>query len=145
MSKTSFFRAARVLVVVWPLIWTANVFANDCQKLTVEDGHGSVGRDNVSEKHVHADSHNHDHDGEELSAHDKETRSCCCEKLTAPAAAIWHVASALSESRSHAQPELTLQTGVSTLLPAVKLVRAYSQPPPRSRTPLFLLHLRLLN
>ena len=147
MGKTSFMRIARALVVIWPLIWTANVFANDCQKLAVEGDHRSVGRDNVSEKHVHANGHSHsqDHDQEEPSSDRKGTGSCCCDKLTATAVAISHDVSVPSGSRNHAQPDLTLQTGVSTPLPFVKLAHAYGQPPPQSRTPLFLLHLRLLN
>ena len=150
MHKTFLSRMARVLAVVWPLIWTANVFANDC-KTFFGGMHKAVAHDTVSEHSVVS---GHDDPGECLhgahehgsdASNDKGADSCCCVKLTAASAAVGHDASPPSESRSDAQPDLASQVGVSDHLPALQLVRADSRPPPRNRIPLFLLHLRLLN
>ena len=146
LGNIFFLRIARALVVIWPLIWTANVLANDCQKFAVEGDHEYVGGDIVAEQHAHADSHSQDpdHDHEKPGSHGKGTGSCCCDKLTPAAAVILHEGFVPSDSRTQAPPpDLTLQCGVSIPLPVVQLAYAYSQPPP-SRTPLFLLHLRLL-
>ena len=112
LGNNSFLRIARALAVVWPLIWTANVLAYDCQKLAVEGHDGSSGRETVSEQHVHAAGHIHsqDHDHEKPGSNGKGTGSCCCDKLTPAAAVILHKGFVPSDSRTQAQPpDLTLQ------------------------------------
>ena len=152
MGKTSLLRIARVLAVVWPLIWTANVFANDCKSFfggmheavavehDVVSEHGVVsGHDDHGERQHGAHEHGND------ASDDEGSGSCCCVKLTAAGAAVAYDVSPPSENRSHVQPDLASQVGVSDHLPALHLARVDSRPPPQGRTPLFLLHLRLLN
>jgi hypothetical protein len=150
LGKTSLSRIARVLAVVWPLIWTANVFADDCKtffggmhKAVAHDtvsGHGVVsGYDHGKGQHG---AHEH---GNDASDEKDGADSCCCDTLTDGSAVVAHNASPPSERRGHAQPDPASQVGVSDHFPALQLARADSRPPPRNRTPLFLLHLRLLN
>jgi hypothetical protein len=148
LHKTSLSRIARVLAVVWPLIWTANVYAVNCKNFfggmhealehDVVSEHG-VGHDDGDEGHRGAHEHGKD------ASDDKGADTCCCVTLTAASAAVGHNASPPSESRSNVQPDPALRVGVLLPLPALQLACADSRPPPRSRTPLYLLHLRLLN
>jgi hypothetical protein len=142
-GKGSLSRIARILVILWPLIWAANTFADDCRKFS-ESHHGTTERSVVSghdDGHeVHAGAHKH---GKNVP-NDKESGSCCCVKLTA-ASAVGHDISPPFESQGKLQPGPVLQDGLSPPLPARRLAFSGSRASPRSRTPLFLLHLRLLN
>ena len=144
MRKNFLSRLARVLAIVWPLIWTANVFADDCKSF-FGGMHGAVEHDVVSGHDDHGEGQHGAHEHGSDDSNDKGSGSCCCVKLTAASAAVGHDAAPLSESRGDDRPDLVSQVEVSDHLPALQLVRARSQPPPRKRTPLFLLHLRLLN
>jgi hypothetical protein len=146
LAKPSLLRIARILVVVWPLIWTANAFADDCKSF-FGGMHGAVAveHDVVSDHGDHGEGHRGTHEHGKTAPDDKEADSCCCVKLTAASAADGHNASPPSESRSNVQPGPAFQDGLSPPFPALQLARAGSRAPPRNRTPLFLLHLRLLN
>jgi hypothetical protein len=144
LRKTFFRHIARILLVVWPLIWTANAFAGGCE--TFADGnHEAAGRSVVSGHGDHGEGHHGTDEHGKNPSDDEEADSCCCVKLTAESAAVGHNASPPSESRSKVQPGPALEDGLSPPFPALHLARAGSRAPPRSRTPLFLLHLRLLN
>ena len=143
-GKGSLSRIARILVVLWPLIWAANTFADDCRKFS-ESRHGTTERSVVSGhddgREVHAGAHEH---GKNVS-NDKESGSCCCVKITAASAAGVRDISPPFESQGKLQPGPVLQDGLSPPLPVLRPTFSDSWAPPRSHTPLFLLHLRLLN
>lgn len=143
-GKSSLLRIARILVVFWPLIWAANTFANDCKHFA-DGNHGTTehsvisGHDDRGE--VHGGAHEHDIDATD----DKRAGSCCCVKLTAASAAGVHDISPPYESHGKVQPGPVPRDAHSPPFPALRLTFAGSRAPPRSKTPLFLLHLRLLN
>jgi len=145
VAKSSSSRIARILVVVWTLISIVNAFAGDCENL-VDSIHVAAVGSAVPGHGDHGEGDHGTHEHGKNAADGKEgADSCCCVKLTATSAAVRHDASPPSESRSHAQPDPALLVGVSPPPSTLLLARFNSGPSPRSRTPLFLLHLRLLN
>jgi hypothetical protein len=143
-GNSSLLRIARILVVFWPLIWAANTFANDCKHFA-DGNHGTTEHSVVSGHDDRGEVHGGTHEHGINSTDDKRADSCCCVKLTAVSAAVVQDISPPSERHGKVQPGPVPRDGHSLPFPALRLKFAGSRAPPRSKTPLFLLHLRLLN
>ena len=154
MDKTLLVRMARVLALVWPLVWMANAIAANCGVVATLD------RQATGAHHTHSaggrHSHSHEprlagkhalHDSADGESHDDndDGSGCCCDSIQ-PANAAANPLLVAPDHRGDAQTILATPAFAGVPVPRAASVQAPDRPPPtHSPVPLFLLYGRLIN